>query len=63
MPFQENKYRLEFIREKLNYNIDRDDALSYLRKTYAEYTEGIISGESVESDTEIIEGSETTRQA
>lgn len=60
---QENKYRLQFIKEKLNYNIDRNDALAYLRKTYAEYTEGVISGDSVESDTGIIEGSETTRQA
>ena len=36
---QENKHRLNFIKEKLNYNIDRKDALSYLKKTYAEYTE------------------------
>jgi hypothetical protein len=42
----ENKHRLEFIREKLNYNIGRDDALEYLRKTYAEYVEGVLSDET-----------------
>ena len=39
---RENKHKLEFVREKLNYNIDREDALKYLRKTYAEYTQGLI---------------------
>lgn len=39
---RENKHRLEFIRDKLNYNIDRADALSYLKKTYAEYTQGLV---------------------
>ncbi|MCK4947710.1 MAG: ATP-binding protein [Candidatus Aureabacteria bacterium] len=39
---QENKHRLEFIKEKLNYNIDREDALAYLKKTYEEYTQGLI---------------------
>lgn len=39
---RENKHRLEFIRDKLNYNIDRADALSYLKKTYAEYTQGVV---------------------
>jgi len=38
---RENKHRLEFIRDRLNYNIDRADALSYLKKTYAEYTQGL----------------------
>lgn len=38
---EENKHRLEFIRDKLNYNIDREDALIYLKKTYAEYTQGL----------------------
>ena len=37
----ENNHRLRFIRDKLNYNIDRDQALMHLRKTYAEYIEGI----------------------
>lgn len=49
---RENKYRLEFIREKLNFNIDKEDALVYLRKTYAEYTQGLIPYEiqEVEED-------------
>jgi len=39
---RENKHRLEFIRDKLNYNIDSADALSHLKKTYAEYTQGLV---------------------
>ena len=48
---QENKYRLEFIRDRLNYNIDKADALSYLKRTYAEYTQGLVV-EGVESAVE-----------
>lgn len=39
---RENKHKFEFVREKLNYNIDTEDALKYLKKTYAEYTQGLI---------------------
>jgi len=38
---QENKHRLRFIRDKLNVNIDNEQALRHLKKTYAEYVEGI----------------------
>jgi hypothetical protein len=38
---QENNHRLRFIRDKLNYSIDSDQALHYLKKTYAKYIEGI----------------------
>ncbi|WP_252177160.1 ATP-binding protein [Endozoicomonas sp. 4G] len=38
----ENKHRLEFIREKLNYNIDRQSAVRHLKSTYSEYIEGIV---------------------
>ena len=38
----DNNHRLEFIRDKLNYNIDTDQALNHLKKTYAEYIEGVI---------------------
>ena len=38
---QENNHRLRFIRDKLNYNIDSEQALGYLKKTYAQYIEGI----------------------
>lgn len=38
---QENNHRLRFIRDKLNYNIDSDQALQRLKKTYAEYIDGI----------------------
>ena len=47
---QENKHRLNFIKEKLNYNIDRKDALSYLKKTYAEYTAGVSCSEDMQTD-------------
>ena len=46
----ENKHRLEFIREKLEYNIDRHDALDYLKKTYEEYTKGVITIENPEQN-------------
>ena len=38
---QENKHRLNFIQEKLNYNIDKSDAVAYLKDTYAEFTKGL----------------------
>ncbi len=38
----DNKHRLEFIRDKLNYNIDKDQALDHLKKTYAEYIDGVF---------------------
>lgn len=38
---QENKHRLQFIRDKLDYNVSSSDALLHLKKTYAEYIEGI----------------------
>jgi hypothetical protein len=39
---QDNKHRLDFVQNKLNYNIDRENGLDYLKKTYAEYTEGLF---------------------
>jgi len=41
----ENKHRLEFIRDKLNYNIDKEQALDHLKKTYSAYIEGVIPEE------------------
>ncbi|HLP62171.1 MAG TPA: hypothetical protein VK186_25240 [Candidatus Deferrimicrobium sp.] len=38
---QENKHRLQFLREKLDLNIAGEDAFIYLKKTYAEYTRGL----------------------
>jgi len=38
---RENNHRLRFIRDKLNYNIDSEQALQNLKKTYSEYIEGI----------------------
>ncbi len=38
----ENKHRLEFIRDKLNYNVDKESALNHLKASYSEYIEGVI---------------------
>ncbi len=40
---RENKHRLEFIRDQLNYNMSREDGLDYLKTKYAEFTKGIIT--------------------
>ena len=39
----ENKHRLEFIKDKLEYNVSKEDALMHLKNTYAEYTEGVVT--------------------
>ncbi|MFI3220224.1 MAG: hypothetical protein QX189_14070 [Methylococcales bacterium] len=38
---RENKHRLEFIRSQLDYNIEREDAVTHLKEKYAEFTKGI----------------------
>lgn len=45
---RENKHRLEFVREKLNYEIDRNDALQHLRDNYSQFIKGVV----VENDEE-----------
>jgi len=57
---RENKHRLEFVREKLNYNIDREDALAYLKKTYAELTDGVSASEPREEEADVTVERETT---
>lgn len=42
----ENKHRLEFIRDKLNYNVDKESAIKHLQTTYSEYIEGVIMEET-----------------
>lgn len=50
---RENKFRLEFVRERLNYEIDQSDGLQHLRETYAQFLKGVvIEGEKVESETD-----------
>ncbi|WP_227631142.1 type I restriction enzyme HsdR N-terminal domain-containing protein [Klebsiella grimontii] len=39
---QENKHRLGFLRDQLNISYDREDGLQFLKKKYAEYTEGVV---------------------
>lgn len=38
---KENKHRLEFIRDKLNYSVDRQQGIHHLREVYSEFTRGI----------------------
>ena len=38
---QENQHRLRFIHDKLNLNIDSEQALRHLKKTYSQFVEGI----------------------
>lgn len=39
---KENKYRLEFVKEKLESSIDRKEGIKHLRETYEEFTRGVI---------------------
>ncbi|NTV01900.1 MAG: DNA mismatch repair protein [Chlorobiaceae bacterium] len=39
---RENKYRLEFVRDKLNYDVDKIDGVQYMRNTYAKFLKGVI---------------------
>lgn len=39
--FAENKHRLEFLREKLNFNVDKQSAIKHLQSTYSEYIKGV----------------------
>ncbi|MEM1112905.1 MAG: ATP-binding protein [Pseudomonadota bacterium] len=41
----ENKHRLKFLRDKLNYNVDKENAVKHLKATYSEYIEGVILDE------------------
>lgn len=50
---QEVKYRLEFIREKLNYNVDKSESLKYLKETYSEFTKGLLIVEKNDVEEEI----------
>ena len=38
----DNKHRLEFIRNKLNYSVDKESAIRHLRTSYSEYIEGVV---------------------
>jgi hypothetical protein len=39
---KENKHRLEFVREKLNYGVDSKDGIQYLRKVYSQFLKGVV---------------------
>jgi hypothetical protein len=50
---RENKYRLEFVRDKLNYEVDKIDGVQYLKNTYAKFLKGVIV------DNEVLEEKES----
>lgn len=39
---KENKHRLKFLQDKLNYSVDRQQGIKHLREVYAEFTKGVI---------------------
>ncbi len=39
---EECKHRMEFLKNHLDYNIDANDGLKYLKEKYAEYTKGVL---------------------
>ena len=41
--FADNKHRLDFLRNKLDFNVDKEDAIEYLKNTYAKYVEEPLS--------------------
>lgn len=46
---KENKHRLEFIRDKLNCSVDRQQGIQHLREVYSEFTRGVtVNSESDE---------------
>ncbi|NTU74377.1 type I restriction enzyme HsdR N-terminal domain-containing protein, partial [Candidatus Roizmanbacteria bacterium] len=50
---KENKYRLEFVRDKLNCDVDKKDGIQYLRKVYSQFLKGVvIDGECLISSDE-----------
>ena len=41
--FDENKARLKFFQEHLNYEIDRGDALKFVSEKYHHFLEGVVT--------------------
>lgn len=41
--FADNRHRLEFLKNKLDFNVDKEDAIEYLKSTYAQYVEEPLS--------------------
>ena len=39
---KENKYRLKFVQDKLNYDVDKSEGIQYLRKVYSEFLKGVV---------------------
>ena len=39
---QENKHRLKFIQEKLEYSVDRQDGIKHLKEMYADFTKDVL---------------------
>jgi hypothetical protein len=48
----ENRTRLQFFKEKLEYQADRGSSLKYLREQYAKFLEGVIEDEEPAANSE-----------
>jgi hypothetical protein len=46
----ENRARLQFFQEKLEYQADKGEALKHLQERYARFLEGVLTEETVEED-------------
>jgi len=55
--FAESRSRMRFVQDSLQANVDREDALSYLRSTYAKYLNPITDDEPEISGEEVQESS------
>lgn len=47
---RENRFRLEFIRNRLNYEIDHNDGLQHLRENYSQFLKGVIIENSINNE-------------
>jgi len=48
---EENQARLQFVKEKLEYNVDEGQALAYLQERHREFLDGVLIEDSSEDDT------------
>jgi len=51
----ENRARLQFFQERLEYEADKGSSIQHLQEHYAKFLEGVLVGESVEETSEVQE--------
>ena len=47
---QENKHRLKFIQEKLEYSLDRQEGIKHLKEVYADFTKDVLVDNDEETE-------------